>query len=200
MAGLALGCLLVPLLLHLGGTKLALIGTAALLPLAALACGRSLFRLDAEAPVPVVEIALLRSLPLFAELPVPAIEGLAASLTPLEVAAGDCLIKQGDEGDAYYAIAAGEFDVLQDGQLLRRCGRGDGVGEIALLRNVPRSASVIAQTAGTVYELKRAPFLTAVLGHAPTYLQASRIADTRIATHSSPPDGDPQQAGDALPG
>jgi hypothetical protein len=200
LAGLAVGSLLVPLLVHLGGSKLALIGTAAVLPLAALACGRSLFRLDAEAPVPVVEIALLRSLPLFAELPVPAIEGLAAALTPVEVAAGAVLIRQGDEGDAYYAIASGEFDVFQDDQFLRRCGRGDGVGEIALLHNVPRSASIIARTPGTVYELRREPFLTAVLGHAPTYLQASRIAETRLATRGSPLDGDQQRAGDAVAG
>jgi CRP-like cAMP-binding protein len=147
-----------------------------------------------------VEIALLRSLPLFAELPVPAIEGLAAALTPLEVAAGTVLIQQGEDGDAYYAIAAGEFDVVQDDQLLRRCGRGDGVGEIALLHNIPRSASVIARTAATAYELKRVPFLTAVLGNAPTRLRASRIAETRLATHASSHDGDPQQADDALPG
>ncbi len=202
MAGLAAGSLLVPTLVHLGGSTLALIGTAAVLPLAALACGRSLFKLDADAPVPVVEIALLRSLPLFTELPVPAMEGLAAALTPVEVAAGDALIRQGDDGDAYYAIAAGEFDVFQDDQWLRRCGRGDGVGEIALLHDVPRSASIIARTSATVYELKREPFLTAVLGHAPTRLQASRIAQTRLATRGSMTDGDPdpQQAGDAVPG
>jgi MFS family permease len=200
MAGLAVGSLLVPLLVYLGGSKLALIGTAAILPLAALACGRSLFRVDAEAPVPVVEIALLRSLPLFAELPVPAIEGLASALTPVEVAAGDVLIRQGDEGDSYYAIAAGEFDAFEDDQFLRRCGRGDGVGEIALLRDVPRSASIIARTTATVYELKRGPFLTAVLGHAPTHLQANRIVDTRLATRGSLSDGDPEQAGDAVPG
>jgi hypothetical protein len=200
MAGLAVGSLLVPLLIHLGGSKLALIGTAALLPLAALACGRSLFRLDAGTPVPVVEISLLRSLPLFAELPVPAIEGLAAALTPVEVPAGAVLIRQGDQGDAYYAIAAGEFDVFHDDQLLRRCGRGDGVGEIALLHNVPRSASIIARTSATVYELKREPFLTAVLGHAPTHLQASRIAETRLAARGSQHDGDPQHSSDPVSG
>jgi Cyclic nucleotide-binding domain/Major Facilitator Superfamily len=200
MAGLALGSLLVPLLVLLGGTTLALIGTAAVLPLAALACGRSLFRLNAEAPVPVVEISLLRSLRLFAELPVPVIEGLAAALTPVEVPAGDVLIRQGDEGDTYYAIAAGELDVFQDDQFLRRCGRGDGVGEIALLHDVPRSASIIARTPATVYELRREPFLTAVLGHAPTHLQASRIAETRLATRGGDHEAGPQQAGDAVPG
>ena len=87
------------------------------------------------------------------------------------------LIRQGDPGDAYYAIAAGELDVLQDGRFLRRCGRGEGVGEIALLRAVPRTATVTAHTAATVYKLDREPFLTAVLGHAPTQRQADRIAD-----------------------
>ena len=164
MVGYALGALLVPLLVHLGGNRLALIGAAVVLPLAAMACGRTLFVLDSGIPVPVVEIALLRSLPLFAELPAPAIEGLAAALTPVHVPAGTVLIQQGDQGDAYYAIAAGELDVRQDGHFLRRCGRGEGAGEIALLRAIPRTASVIAHTSATVYRLNREAFLTTVLG------------------------------------
>ena len=166
MAGYALGALLVPLLVHLGGSRLALLGVAAVLPIAAVVGGRALFGLDADTPVPVVEIALLRSLPLFAELPAPAIEGLAAALTPVHLPADAVLIRQGDPGDAYYAIAVGELDVLQDGHFLRRCGRGEGVGEIALLRAIPRTATVIAHSAATVYELNRELFLTAVLGHA----------------------------------
>ena len=181
MAGLAVGSLLVPLLVHFGGSRLALLGVAAVLPLAAAAGGRTLFGLDAQAPVPVVQIALLRSIPLFAELPAPALEGLAAALTPAEVPAGTALIRQGEPGDAYYAIAAGQLDVLQDGRFLRRCGRGEGVGEIALLRAVPRTASVIAHTDATVYGLAREPFLTAVLGHAATQRQAHTIADARLA-------------------
>ena len=181
MIGYALGALLVPLLVHLGGNRLALIGAAVVLPLAAAAGGRALFVLDAGVPVPVVEIALLRSLPLFAELPAPAIEGLAAALTSVHVPAGTVLIQQGDQGDAYYAIASGELDAWQDGHFLRRCGRGEGVGEIALLRAIPRTASVIAHTSATVYRLNTEPFLTAVLGHAATQRQADRIADTRLA-------------------
>ncbi len=181
MAGLALGALLVPVLVDLGGSRLALLGVAAVLPLAAMAGGRGLLGLDAEAAIPVVEIALLRSLPMFAELPAPAIEGLAAAITPLDVPAGTVLIRQGDRGDAYYAIAAGELDAVADGHFLRRCGRGEGVGEIALLRAVPRTATVIARTAATVYELSRELFLTAVLGHAATQRQAGRIADARLA-------------------
>jgi hypothetical protein len=181
MAGYALGALLVPALVHLGGSRLALLGAAAVLPLVAAVGGRALFSLDAETPVPVVQIALLRSLPLFAELPAPALEGLAVALRPVHLPAGAILIRQGEPGDAYYAIAAGELDVVRDGRWLHRLGRGEGVGEIALLRAVPRTATVIAHTAATVYELDREPFLTAVLGHAPTLRQADRISEARLA-------------------
>jgi len=182
MAGLAIGALLVPALAHLGGSRLAVLGVAAVLPLAAVAGGRAVFRLDAGTAVPVVEIALLRSLPLFAELPAPAIEGLAAALRPVRLEAGAVLIRQGDPGDAYFAIAAGELDAEQDGHFLGRYGRGDGVGEIALLHAVPRTATVTAHTAATVYQLDRDLFLTAVLGHAPTRRQAEDIAAARLAT------------------
>ena len=181
MAGLAIGSVLVPVLVHLGGSRLALLGVAAVLPLAATAGGRALFSLDAEAPVPVVQIALLRSIPLFAELPGPALEGLAAALTPVEAPAGTVLIRQGEEGDAYYAIAAGQLDVSQDGRFVRRCGRGEGVGEIALLQSVPRTATVTAHTDATVYQLAREPFLTAILGHAATQRQALDVTEARLA-------------------
>ena len=181
MAGLALGALLVPLLNHLGGSRLAIGGVAAVLPLAAVAGGRAVFRLDAVAAVPVVQISLLRSLPLFAGLPAPALEGLAGALELVSLSPGAVLIRQGDPGDAYYAIAAGQLDAIQDGRLLGTFGRGEGVGEIALLREVPRTATVTARTAATVYRLDRDPFLTAVLGHAPTRRQAGHIAAARLA-------------------
>jgi Cyclic nucleotide-binding domain len=190
MAGLAAGALLVPALAGLGGPRLALIGVAAVLPLAAVAGAKHLFGLDAGARVRVVEIALLRSLPLFAELPAPAIEGLAAALISRDVSAGTDLIRQGEPGDAYYAIASGHFEVRQDGRLIRECGRGDGVGEIALLRSIPRTATVTARTDGTVYELGREPFLTAVLGHAATERQADRATAALLA-------GDARLTGDA---
>jgi hypothetical protein len=181
MAGLAVGALLVPGLAHLGGNRLAVLGVAAVLPLAAVAGGRAVLRLDNGIAVPVVEIALLRSVPLFAELPAPALEGLAAALEPVSLAAAEVLIRQGDPGDAYYVIAAGELDAVQDGHRLGRFGRGEGVGEIALLRAIPRTATILARTEATVYRLDRDHFLTAVLGHAPTRRQAGQIADTRLA-------------------
>ncbi|HEY2287627.1 MAG TPA: cyclic nucleotide-binding domain-containing protein [Streptosporangiaceae bacterium] len=200
MAGLALGALLVPALMALGGSRLALLGVAAVLPLAGLAGGRALLSLDAGVPVPVVQIGLLRSLPLFAELPPPAIEGLAAALTAVHVPAGTVLIRQGDPGDVYYAIAAGELDASQDGRFLRRCGRGEGVGEIALLRAIPRTATVTARTDATVYELSRDLFLTSVLGHAATRRQADHIADARLAAGPAPGPGRPGPGRPGVPG
>jgi MFS family permease len=200
MAGLALGALLVPLLVHWGGSRLALLGAAAVLPLAAVAGGRALLGLDAGARVPVVEIGLLRSIPLFAELPAPGIEGLAAALTQIDVPVGTDLIHQGDGGDTYYAIAAGQLDVRQDGRFLHRCGRGEGVGEIALLRSIPRTATVTAHTDATVYELNREHFLTAVLGHAATHHQANRIAEAHLATDATrapAPPGNLMQRGES---
>ena len=115
--------------------------------------------------------------------------GVIPALTPLDVPAGTVLIRQGDQGDAYYTIAAGELDVMADQRFLRRCGRGEGVGEIALLRAIPRTATVTARTAATVYELNREPFLTAVLGHAATQRHAGRIADARLAAGAVPGSG-----------
>ena len=122
------------------------------------------------------------------------------ALTPVHLPAGAVLIRQGEPGDAYYAIAAGELDVVQDGRWLRRLGRGEGVGEIALLRAVPRTATVTAHTAATVYELDRELFLTAVLGHAPTHRQADRITEARRATGAAPGHSDNPGRDAAEPG
>ena len=80
-----------------------------------------------------------------------------------------------------------------------RCGRGEGVGEIALLRAVPRTASVTARTDTVVYKLARQPFLTAVLGHAATQRQAEGIADAQLAADAAW-DNDPGAADVADPG
>jgi hypothetical protein len=78
-------------------------------PVAVLARLPRLLRLDAAATVPVVEIALLRSLRIFRSLPVPALEGLAQGLPRLPVAEGTAVVRQGDEADRYYAIVDGAF-------------------------------------------------------------------------------------------
>ena len=176
-AALAAGSLLVPVLVALGGAPLALVGVAALLPLMAVLTFRRLRTIDAHARVPVAELNLLRCMETFAGLPAPALEGLARSLHPQEVAAGEVLIRQGDLGEHYYAISGGTLDVSIDGRHVTTVGRGHGVGEIALLREVPRTASVTARTDAHVYALEKAPFVAAVTGHAPL----EHVMDERLA-------------------
>jgi hypothetical protein len=180
MAGLAVGSAVVPLLVAVGGTVTAVLGTAAILPAVALVGGRALFALDAAAHVPIVEIALLRSLRIFHALPAPALEGLARSMEPVGLAAGDVLIHEGEQGDRFYAVADGRLQVTVGGAPVATKLRGDGIGEIALLYGVPRTATVTATSPATVFALDRAAFLAAVTGHAPTARAAAAVADERL--------------------
>jgi hypothetical protein len=192
MAGLAVGSAMVPLLVAVGGTATAVVGTAAVLPLVALVGARALVAVDATAHVPVVEIALLRSLRIFRALPAPALECLARSLEPIQLAAGEVLIREGEPGDRFYAIADGRLQVTIGGVAIATNVRGDCIGEIALLHGVPRTATVTAASPATVFALARAAFLAAVTGHTPTAQAATAVADERLEQDRSyqpaPPD------------
>ncbi len=185
MAALALGSLLTPLLVALGGGRFAVAGIGLVLPIVALVVGRRLLRLDAERTVPVVEISLLRSLTLFAALPPPELDVLARNLEPVRVAAGGTVIREGEPGDRFYAIADGTVDVSADGVRLAEFGRGEGFGEIALLRDVPRTATVIARDDVLLYALPKDAFLAAVTGHAPTSQAAEQVAVGRLDERAS---------------
>jgi MFS family permease len=160
MAALAVGSLLVPVLVHLGSVTAALIGVAAVLVVGALLPITALRGLDSAAPA--AAIAILRRNPLFATLPAPVLEGLARELTAITTPAGQPVIVQGERGDRFYLIIDGEYDVDIDGRFIRTLVSGEGFGEIALLRDVPRTASVTARTEGLLYGLDREPFLDAL--------------------------------------
>jgi hypothetical protein len=198
MAGLAVGSLLVPLLVAVGGPVAAVLGTAALLPVIGLVRGRGLLALDAAADVPVVDIALLRSLRVFRFLPGPELEGLARSVRRRELRPGEVLIREGDEGDRFYAVVDGGLDVTVHGVTAGWMVRGDGLGEIALLRRVPRTATVTAAVPSTVLALDREDFLAAVTGHTATERTTVGLVDERLEADRRrerfPVDGDPGAA------
>jgi len=181
MLGLAAGSLLTPLLVALGGATAAFIGIGLLLPVTALTAGRRLLSIDRHATAPVVEAALLRSLPMFALLPPAQLETLAAALQPVAVAGGVDVITEGDEGDRFYVIADGEVDVVTGEKHVATLGRGSGFGEIALLYGVPRTATVRTRVACDLYALDRETFLVALTGRYPAESAMRGLADERLA-------------------
>jgi MFS family permease len=180
MAGLALGSVLVPVLVAVGGTQAALLGVGAVLPLVALLAGRSLLAVDRTATVPVTEIALLRSSPTFGMLAAPELERLARGLTPTGAVAGEAFIREGDQGDTAYLVADGTLDVSVGGQPVAELGRGDLVGEIALLRGGLRTATVVPREEARLYELDGEAFLEAVGAHRPTAGALDSLIERRL--------------------
>jgi predicted MFS family arabinose efflux permease len=182
MAGLALGSIAVPAAIAVGGTSAALIACGALLPILALLRLRALVSIDAAATVPIVELSLLRSLNIFAPLPAPVLEGLARSLVPERFAPAQVVMREGEPGHHFYAVADGEVEIAVRGRTLAVRRRCEGFGEIALLRESPRTATVIARTDALLYRLDKDPFLAAVTGHATATHAAQQLVRDRLAT------------------
>lgn len=165
MAALAVGAAGVSALVGLLGlrTGLVVLGATMLAPLVVRA-GR-LRRIGAATPAPSEALTrLVLANPIFANLPPPALERLLATMQHHRFAPGVEVIRQGDEGDRYYLVEGGELAVFVDGAPARTLRAADGFGEIALVRDVPRTATVITTTPVSLYSVRRGDFLAA-LGH-----------------------------------
>jgi hypothetical protein len=182
LGAIALGGVLAALLISVLGIRGALIAAGAFLPALALLTWRRLAALDAAAVVPADRVALLRSGPIFAPLPPAIVEHLALSLEALTVSAGTEIVRQGEPGDRFYLVGEGELAVSVDGRETAMLGGGDSFGEIALIRDVPRTATVVAQTDALVYGLDRDEFIAAVTGHADSADAADAVIARRLGT------------------
>lgn len=109
-------------------------------------------------------VAELRQLPAFASLGSDDLASVVDHGRWMNVAPGEVLIEQGGEGDAFYAIRSGQFDVVRDDEIAATLGPGAHFGEIALLEDVPRTASVVAKTPARVFRLDRDGFDQVVSG------------------------------------
>jgi CRP-like cAMP-binding protein len=108
------------------------------------------------------------------------LEQLATRLAPVHASAGDEVIRRGDHGDRFYVVDKGEVEILIDGEPARREGEGSYFGEIALLRDVPRTATVRAATDTELFALDREHFLAAVTGHAGSAQAAENVIGSRL--------------------
>jgi predicted MFS family arabinose efflux permease len=179
LVAVALGSIAAPVLIDLAGDRAALIAVGALLPLFAALSWRSLALMDREAPVP--EVALLSALPLFSPLPRATVEYLAGRVVRRRVPAGAVVVREGERGDAFYVVADGVVEVSSDAAALRELRSGDFFGEIALLRSVPRTATVVAKTDAELLELVGEDFVDAVTGHAEALRAADVVVNGRLA-------------------
>ena len=170
--GVGLGALVASLLVDLANVRVALVVVGAVCPILVAVAWRRLRHLDRYIGVLDEEIGLLHGVPMLRPLPLPAIEQLARGLEPVHVPAGQAVFHQGDPADRFYIIETGAAEVVGDGRLITTLGAGDGFGEIALLRRVPRTAMVRAATDLELQALSSDRFLPVVTGFPPSSREA----------------------------
>jgi MFS family permease len=179
IATMALGAAVMPFLVHWIGLRgaLAVVGLGvALLALAGLPRMRSL---DSRLRRPAF-LDRLQAVPMFAPLTPAVVESLARSLITVPVAAGEVVLREGEDSDRFYVIDSGLVEVTQDGAVIRREGPGDFFGEIGLLRDVPRTATITAVEDSVLVALERDDFLSAVTGEREARTAADEVVNRRL--------------------
>jgi MFS family permease len=186
LSSMGIGAAIAPWLADWLGLDGAMIATGAFLAVLVGLSWVPVARIDAAAPPPAItELRVLASVPIFAPLPGGSIEHLAARLVPLRVDAGTVIVREGDAGDRFYIVAHGELEVSQYGRTISELDGGGYFGEIALLRDVPRTATVTARTDAVLYALDRDDFLAAVTGHPQSAEAAETVMSARLTGPAS---------------
>jgi MFS family permease len=193
---LALGSLAIPFLTSALGDTGALVLSGCILPLAVAARWAALRSIDADIAVRKDRIQLLRRVRMLRPLPVPVIEGLALRLGRSRVAAGTDVFRQGDPGDEFCIVESGRVAVLDDGQEIRRLGPGEAFGEVALLRAVPRTATVRALEDTELATVSGAQFVAAITAFSTTSSTADQLVSGYLVDdlqrHARRPQADPE--------
>jgi CRP-like cAMP-binding protein/predicted MFS family arabinose efflux permease len=180
--GVAAGGLVTPLVVELLGVRPALVAIGLLAPLAVVASWPALRRLDAEVRVRDADIETLRLVHMLGALPVATIEQLAGGLEHAEFEPGRTVFRQGERGEHFYVVESGRAEVILHGRVVRTLGTGDCFGEIALLRDQARTATVCASvdTHLRVSRLRRSAYLTAVTGYPAASAAGEDLVTSRL--------------------
>ena len=171
VGSIGIGALVAPFVVHALGIRWALVTVGAFLPVVVAVTWRTLVAIDVASPAPT-GLDLLQQVPFLAPLPAPTLEALAGRLERVRAPAGATIIARGERGDRFYVIADGEVEVAVDEQAPSVERRGGYFGEIALLRDVPRTATVSARTDTELLALEGPDFIAAVTG-APSAREAA---------------------------
>jgi len=182
IAAMALGSILMPILVHLVGLRWSLTILALVIAAVVALSMVRLRRLDDVLREPE-GLVLLRQVPLFAPLEPKSLELIAQQLIRQDVPAGEIVIREGEEGDRFYIVESGRCTASHHGEVLSMQGPGDPFGEIALLRDVPRTATVTADVDSVLLYLEREHFLNAVTGNSEVTSRADDLIARRIPTY-----------------
>lgn len=185
LLALAAGALLVPLLVGTFGARGTFMAAGLMLPALGVLTWQRLRAIDAEAPLPPRSLVLLRRTPMFSHLSAPLLEQVARHMVPIDLAAGDVVIRQGEHGEHFYIVESGRLDVSVDGRPRPPLGPGDSFGEIALMLDTPRTATVVAATGVRLWSLDRETFLATITGSPRAASVATRVADARLSATGS---------------
>jgi MFS family permease len=180
IGAMSLGALVAPWLLGTLGLRWALATMGLVVTAYAVSTWPHMRRLDSRLAPPAT-LPLVRSLALFAPLAPATQEALARRLVEVDVAPGAVVVTEGEVSDRFYVIESGEVRVTQAGALLRTEAAGDFFGEIGLLRDVPRTATVTATAPTRLYALDRADFLDAVTGQDESLAATEEVVSRRLA-------------------
>jgi MFS family permease len=160
-----MGAILAPVIIALLGARGAVLAIGACLPLVVALRWGALSRLEEYAAVPEREFGVLRRLTVFAPLPLATVENLARHVVARPVHAGDVVVQRGDAAHDFYVVVDGVLDVSDCEGTRPPLERGDFFGEIALLHESPRTATVTARDEALLYVLERDVFLNGVSAH-----------------------------------
>ena len=182
LGSLGIGAAVAPLLIDWLGIEGALIAAGLFLPLLAVILGTRLVQIDATAKAPDPdELRLLAAVPIFTPLSGASLEHLSGRLVPLRLDRDTVIVREGDAGDRFYIVAEGTVQVSEYGRAISELGAGGYFGEIALIRDVPRTATVTSKTPVVLYALDREDFLAAVTSHPPSAEAAEEVVSSRLA-------------------
>lgn len=172
------GSVLAPVVVGAVGARWTLLLFGALVPIGVVPAGAWL-RSAARAAPPALD--LLRDVPILAPLPPDVLEELAGAAEQISIPPRGVVFRSGDAGDRFYVVESGEIEISSDDRVLANEPRGGWFGEIALLREVPRTATATAPAGASLYAIDREAFLDALTGHTPALEAAEALAATRLA-------------------